>query len=176
MKLTLIKMDYSAFLFVVENEAEVAKIRHGAGDHEHGATVLFYEGPTGKWSNDNANPIRQRANTLKLSEVKKLSFVRAAVDKVEERKAELQREYECDSSMYQARLEIHRYREAEALRELKAAIAANPTDEHGDIAVAAERYGKVAFEAPEPPTNPFAYIARLRADNRKFEEQKNKAK
>jgi hypothetical protein len=173
MKPTLIKMDTSAFLFVVRSEAEFVKIRLGYLNDN--GTVLSYEGSTGRWSSEDANPVRQRANTLKLSEVKKLPFVREALAGVKEREAELQGEYKRDNSMYQARLEIYRYREAKALRELREAIA-NDTegnDESGDIYMAAERYVKLIGDPPNPPDNPFSYIARLRADNRKFEEEKD---
>jgi len=162
MKIELTQMDSNAFWFRCEGEGGVPVLTLKATCDGRTA-VLSFDGNTGRgpnedrWDEDNCNPRRQSLNTITLARLNTFPFVRAAREAASQRvTVEFAKMYEQDHNMLDALREIYEYQVRRRFGELKAAIAAaDPTDKHGEVWLAARRYAEL--EPPTTPDNPLAY-------------------
>ena len=140
------------------------------GDDE--IVVLEYASVDGKraYDLDNANPRRQGANTVTLSEAKKLSREMIAVAR--DRISEATTYYEYDPGLYLVRYEIENAHTVECVKVLRAAIAAEPddADPQGLIASAARHLGKIESANGDAVGNPWAWAKTTRMFNPRGDE------
>lgn len=185
MNITLTKMDFHGLELLVEWPsgtrgdfgAELRDMRACFRWHNsfRGIELVWLETPAGSWSADNANPRRQRLNTLTKASAR--AGTKGAEIVVEQRIRELRNEFDRDPTMHSARCEIHRYHERVVLRELVEAVAKlglDPDDKNGHVMLAAGRYSAACDNRPELPDNP--WFERMEAAERIRREIRERAK
>lgn len=147
-------MNYSTYVLRARDGEKTATFVGGRRDE---LALELFEGPEGRYDRDDANPRRQRCNTLTATQARKLAAdMRAACD---DRVAEAALDFVQDPSLLYVRREVELAHTVVHVRKLRKVLAAeqDPTDPEGHVYWAAVEFSRIGSVEANIIPNPWAW-------------------